>query len=186
MSYGNSGSSGTGRFAGLPDTLDLTAGTPATDIAAGGGFVIEWDLDGISGGGNSNAQFKLVGGGGSFNESLWAGGSYAAGKGAGLYKFEFTITSGTWGTGSVETSVKAWRDAGSGWVEFTPATTGTWNTTAGTLNPRWEMWSQSSINMTLGSDLPGSTLGLNIYPLPEPATIAMLGLGSLVLLRKRR
>jgi hypothetical protein len=167
--------------------LDLASGTAASDINSGGGFVLEKDVDSTSTGVFKTRAFFYIG---SYNEQ-WKGWEKPTYHGTGLFKFEFTITSGTWGSGSVATSVKAWTDTGSGWTEFTPngGTTHTFNTD----NPvqvQWSLYSHASeggyINMTMGDDVPGSTVGLKIYAIPEPASAVLLLIGLPMLARRRR
>jgi len=145
----------------------LTLYRPASDIEHGGGFTVEFDVDVHSPGIKTGSQF-FVGGWAENWMSYW---SNTMVHGAGLFKFEFEITDGTWGTGTVFTTVRAYEDLGSGWVEFTPRIpTATFNTD----NPvyiNWYAYSHDSeggpINWILGNDLPGG-VGLKIAPFADP------------------
>jgi hypothetical protein len=164
--------------------MDLASGTIASNIDAGGGLAVEFDTDSISGSHRADAWFYL--GGWRETYKYFQGGMVHS---AGLYKYEFTITSGTWGSGSVDTSVKAWQDTGSGWVEFTPQTSTYSFNTDNRVYSQFKTYQADPggnyMRWRLGNDLEGG-LGFNIYALPEPASAVLLLIGLPMLARRRR
>ncbi len=163
--------------------LDLGSGRIASDIETGGGFTVEFDVDmhSVTTEKKADSTFYMgrEDGSGHIGQINGWHERYAyreSGQpvvhGPGFHKYEFTITEGTWGTGTVTCSVRGYEDAGSGYAEFTPQSTTASFTFADGLYVAWQATaapdsSGSYANLTLGNDLPGG-VGLKITPFPDP------------------